>query len=256
MTRKFVEERQRTMEQALQEFRQRVAQVLADPRWGYYSDQKLKEYDQFQAFVSAAQVLKAGRQKSENLAKEARAYLEPLAMDLRRSAVDYTSPEQFGSALLVHDREVEGKLNLARIPGEVARVFEDGAKLASSKAGRYAWLRNLDRAVKRAEELEQTVKETNPWGDTPAGTAHRAASRMRPQLEQIAREAHDALFPRHDEFLNRATEAEEDLQATDAHGYHERKMLAVTLQAKAGKFGQNPLIDTFAGKTEEWLDAE
>jgi hypothetical protein len=150
--------RRNLIQQAIDEFQEDVAQVFANPRWRHYSDMSLKRYDQFEALRQAAQRLEKAYSDSVALAREAQNYCEAVARDFRQSASDLVSPSQFGNEILIFDREVEAKINLARKPDDVVAAFKEGTTYTTNKAQRYAWIRNMDKALRRIEEMTQSTE--------------------------------------------------------------------------------------------------
>lgn len=260
--------RRNLIQQAIDEFQEDVAQVFANPRWRYYSDMSLKRYDQFEALRQAAQRLEKAYGDSVALAREAQNYCEAVARDFRQSASDLVSPSQFGNEILIFDREVEAKINLARKPDDVVAAFKEGTTYTTNKAQRYAWIRNMDKALRRIEELTQSTEgpsffpETQEQRIDAQNRTLRTITTKRAELEQLSEAAFAETFPKYADLVSRAEQYEEELHKnTDDKLGFDRLLLQNAVKGAAADASTwwaegvtddgsvtNPLLDEFAAE--------
>lgn len=259
---KYHEERERLIAQAIDTFKQQVNDIKNNPRWNHYSDKTLRRYDMATAIMGAAAELKAAYQKSRKLAEEARAYCEAIARDMRQAASDYTSPAQFGSELLLYDREIEGKLAMATKPEEVTQVFTDGTMHTTNRAQRYAWVRNLHVAIARLQETAKPAQPSKYWPGTEVpGDDLSTITAQRARLETLAKDVFQEVFPKYTDFIAAAKEAEEELEQNRSTAAENRLIMAhiqnaaVSLHSYFDPEGSaNEILDTFAKNVTEWLE--
>lgn len=277
MPRKWAQERQTVIQAGIERFKEEVERIKADPRWRAYADRGLRDYDFSMAVMAAADKhLRGAYRQSKALSEEARRYCEALVADVRKSLADYTNPSQFGAELLIHDREVESRLALARTVNDVLRAFEDGTAHTGNKAQKYAWVRNMDRALQRIEALAQAEAKSHYWGGEAeerhdAEQTLRTASVARGRLEELAERARAEIFPKTAVFEEMLQEAAAELESNHegTHEY-ERRLLAATFQSTAqstvswwgGEVSDEPtgneVLAKFAendGGLKEWLES-
>lgn len=257
------EQRKRLIDRAIKVFGEGLLAAVSDERWRHYSDLSLKRYDLFKTVATEAEVLREAYRQSQAKAAEARAYLEPVIVALRQSATEYTNPAQFGTELLIFDREVEAALNLAKKPDQVVSAFKEGTKFTTNNAQRYAWIRNLDKAILRVEDL--AGKRAQGDAREAALAALRIVLPLRARLEHLRDEAFAKTFPDHAEFMATIAEREAELRLNSVETYGgDRRALTNAFRVVAaavtdgtddnGRPQAIALLEEFAKGFERWLD--